>query len=158
MRKGTIALLGGALGVVGGAIIGFILSGKSMEETTKKVDKYKSYYNVLNQWLILKEEGKSIENYFINKGYKKIAIYGMGEMGNRLFEELENSSIEVAYGIDKNAFSSYSELQVVSIDDNLELVDAIIVTAIFDFYRIEELLGKKIECPVVSLEEVVFEV
>ena len=158
MKKSTIAVLGITLGTVGGAILGSVFSGKSMEETSKKVDKYKSYYNVMNQWLILKLEGRSIEDYFINKGYKKIAIYGMGELGNRLFEELKNSSIQVSYGIDKNASSSYSELQVFSVEDELELVDAIIVTAIFDFYKVEELLGLKINCPIVSLEEVVFEV
>ena len=113
---------------------------------------------MLNQWLLLKQEGKSLEKYFAENGYKTIAIYGMGEMGNRLYDELKNSSVvEIKYAIDKNAAGTYSELEVFDPDDEMTEVDAVIVTAIFAFDEIEDELSEKIQCPIISLEDVVYE-
>lgn len=33
-----------------------------MEEKIKKIDKFKNYYSMLNQWLILKQQGKQLMN------------------------------------------------------------------------------------------------
>ena len=113
---------------------------------------------MLNQWLVLKQEGKSLEQYFIENGYKTVAIYGMGEMGNRLYDELKDSSIEVKYAVDQNAASTYSELEVFEKEDAFEDVDVMVVTAIFAFDEIEEEIGDKIKFPIISLEDVVYEI
>ena len=95
MKKGLLTVLGTVLGAVaGGAAIGNI-EGRKIKSQEKEVEKYRAYYNMLNQWMVLKQEGKSLEKYFIDNGYKTVAIYGMGEMGNRLYEELKGTSIEV---------------------------------------------------------------
>lgn len=158
MKKGLVALIGGSIG----AVIGMMAAGKFskdvIEDKDKKVDKFKSYYNMLNQWLILSKEGKTLEKYFVDNGYKTIAIYGMGEMGNRLYDELKDSKVvEIKYAIDKNAAGTYSELDVIDVDDEMEEVDAVVVTAVFAFDEIEEELSAKVDCPVVSLEDVVYE-
>lgn len=158
MKKGTVALLSTIIGAVAGAAGSSYLGSKQIEQKTEKVDKFKGYYNMLNQWLILKQEGKSLCEYFVANNYKKIAIYGMGEMGNRLYDELKESGIEVAYAIDKMAESTYSELEVIDIEDDYKEVDAIIVTAIFAFDEIEQELTEKVNYPVISLEDVVYEV
>jgi hypothetical protein len=143
-----------------GSIVGYGLLSKfvkkSADNLEKKVDKFKTYYSMQNQWLQLKQEGKSLEGYFLEKGYHSIAIYGMGEMGNHLYEELKNTQIKVAYGIDKNASGTYAEIDIFSLEDNLEKVDAIVVTAVFDFCKIEEEIREQFDCPIISLEEVVF--
>ena len=115
-------------------------------------------FRSLNQWLLLKQEGKSLAKYFSDNEYKTIAIYGMGEMGNRLYDELKGTDITVKYAIDKEMSSIYSELEVMDPQETLEEVDAIIVSAIFAFDEIEEELSKKVSCPVISLDDVVFEV
>jgi len=159
MKKGSVAVLSALFGAVAGAAGNNVLSQKKIDQKAEKVDKFKSYYNMLNQWLLLKQEGKSLEKYFEENGYKTIAIYGMGEMGNRLYDELKNSKVvEVKYAIDKNASSTYSELDVIDVDDEMDEVDAVVVSAIFAFDEIEEDLGAKVDCPVVSLEDVVYEV
>jgi phosphoglycerate dehydrogenase-like enzyme len=112
---------------------------------------------MLNQWLSLKQQGKSLEQYFIDNGYKSIAIYGVGEMGARLCEELKGTSIEVKYGIDKNASSTYSELEVKDAAEYVyEKVDVIVVTAIFAFDEIYGVMESKVDCPILSLEDIVF--
>lgn len=159
MKKGILA----TVSVLAGAAVGATAMGKvknsAVEAKAERVDKFKGYYNMLNQWLVLKQEGKSLEQYFVKNGYKTVAIYGMGEMGNRLYDELKNSDkVEVKYAIDKNAASTYSELEVLESEDNLPEVDVVVVTATFAFDKIEEELNEKINYPIVSLDDVVYEV
>lgn len=127
---------------------------KSYQE--KQVFKYKSYYILLNQWLKTKAEGHSLDEYFISKGYYKIGIYGMGELGNRIYEELSNSSVKIEYAIDRSEVSIYPDLKVVSKDDDLDQVDCIVVTAVFDYEEIGKMIKNKCDFPVISLEDIVF--
>lgn len=157
MKKGVIAVLSTLIGAVAGAAGVGYLKGKQVKLKEDKVDKFKNYYNMLNQWLILKQEGKSLAQYFVKNGYKTIAIYGMGEMGNRLYDELKDSEIKVAYAIDKNVSEAFSPIDLFDIEDELDAVDAVIVTATFAFADIEESIQDKVECPIISLEDVVYE-
>ena len=159
MKKGGVAVVSTLLGAVAGAVGSGYLAGKKVNQKTAKVDKFKSYYNMLNQWLSLKQEGKSLEKYFVDNGYKIIAIYGMGEMGNRLYDELKDSKeVTIKYAVDQNAASAFSELEVRDTEDELEEVDAIIVTAIFAFDEIEKQLSESASFPIISLEDVVYEI
>lgn len=159
MKKGTVAVISGLLGgAIGGMSVGKH-SGKVIEERDKKVNKFKSYYNMLNQWLYLKQEGKGLDSYFKDKQYSKIAVYGLGEMGVRLIDELRGSDVQVVYGSDKDVDNVFTDIKVYSADelDTAEDVDVIVVTAIFAFDEIEEQLQDKVNCSIVSLEDVVFE-
>lgn len=151
----------GILGFVVGAVAGYtgrsIMDNKLKVAKEEKVDKFKSYYNMLNQWLALKQENKSLAEYFVTNHYKTIAIYGMGEMGNRLYEELKDTDIKIKYAIDQNPAGAFAEIDIVGSDDVLEEVDAVIVTAIFAFDKIEKMLTAKLECPIISLDDVVFD-
>lgn len=84
----------------------------------------------MKQWVEVKQEGKNLSEYFMRSGYKNIAIYGMSYAGETLVNELKDTEINVKYGIDRNADSIYGEIDVVSMEDDLEEVDAIVVTAI----------------------------
>lgn len=158
MKKGlltTVSLLAGA--AVGATAMGKV-KNSAVEAKAEKIDKFKGYYNMLNQWLVLKQESKSLEQYFVDNGYETVAIYGMGEMGNRLYDELKNSDkIKVKYAVDKNAGSTYSELEVLESADDLPEVDVLVITATFAFDEIEEELSGKIDYPIVSLDDVVYE-
>lgn len=158
MKKGVVAVLSMAAGAVAGVVTTGKLAGKQIEEKVEKVDKFKNYYNMLNQWLMLRQQGKTLEKYFLDNGYKEIAIYGMGEMGNRLYDELKATSVTVKYAIDKNAEGTYSELDIRDVEDDFEDVDAIVVSAVFAFDEIEEELSKKVAYPIISLEDVVYEI
>ena len=57
-------------------------------------------------------------------------------------KELENSEIEIAYGIDRNAKTIRSNIKLLSMEDNFTEVDAVIVTIIKDFDLIYEKLIK----------------
>lgn len=153
------------ISLIVGAAVGFAccsyLDLNKLNNVQKKVDKFKEYYNILNQWLILKQEENSLEKYFIENKYKTVSIYGMGEIGNRLYEELKNSSeIEVKYGIDNNASETYSELEVLSLEEYTDLaaddIDVIVVTATFAFDDIKKSLSELLDCNIISIEDVVY--
>ncbi len=160
MRKGTVGV--GFFGVMAGAAAGFLWNGhlknKEIAQKTEKIDKFKNYYNMLNQWLMLKQEGISLEKYFTDNNIKSIAVYGMGEMGNRLYNELKDSDVIIRYAIDQIAGNIYSDLKVCSLDDELEDVDAVIVSATFAFSSIKDQLAEKCDYPVISLEDVVYSI
>lgn len=158
MKKGLLTLIVTAVvGGIGGSAAGIKLSNKTIGPIKKDVEKFKSYYSMLNQWLALKQQGKTLEKYFIDNNYKTIAIYGMGEMGKRLYDELKDTSIKVKYAIDKEASSIYSELEVVDKDERFEEVDAIVITATFAYSEIERELREKINFSIISLDDVVYE-
>jgi hypothetical protein len=157
MKKGLLVVLSTLCGAIIGTVGQGQLKNKKIAERNKKVDKFKSYYNMLNQWLMLKQEGKSLAQYFNDNNIRSIAIYGMGEMGNRLYNELRGTEVEVKYALDKDADSSYSEIDVYDLEsDDLEDVDAIVVTAIFAFDEIEEKINEVTSYTVINLEDVVY--
>lgn len=156
MKKGMLTVIAAMLGGIAGAAISGKIAFNGMKQKAIKVDKYKGYYEMLNQWLNLKQQGKSLAQYFTDHNYKTIAIYGMGEMGNRLYEDLKHTELHILYAIDKEAMSSYSELKMFELEDKLPEVDAIIVTATFAYEEIEEKLNQKVEFPIISLDSVIF--
>lgn len=113
---------------------------------------------MFNQWLILKQEGKTIEKYFAENGFRRIAVYGMSYAGERLIDDLKGTEVEVAYGIDRNADRIFSEVEIVNVEDTLQPVDAVVVTAIYNFDEIEEKLSELMDCPIISLEDIIYEI
>ena len=161
MKKRLFSVISLIVGAAAGFAFCSYLDLNKLNNVQKKVDKFKEYYNILNQWLILKQEENSLEKYFIENKYKTVSIYGMGEIGNRLYEELKNSSeIEVKYGIDNNASETYSELEVLSLEEYTDLaaddIDVIVVTATFAFDDIKKSLSELLDCNIISIEDVVY--
>jgi len=158
MKKGVSAVLSLAAGAVSGAAACGAFVNKQKKEEIEVKDKLYEFYVVLNQWLSIHQEGKTLVDYFKTNGYKTVAIYGMKELGERLYDELKDSEIEVKYVIDKNADAIYADVEAVTPDEELEPVDVIVVTAIHYFDEIDDMLSEKVEYPIVSLEDIVYEV
>ena len=113
---------------------------------------------MMNQWVKVKQDGKNLSLYFEREGYKEIAIYGMSYAGETLMEELVDSPVTVKYGIDRNAEKILADVDVVTPDAFLEPVDAIVVTSVTFFEEIEEILRQKTDCPIISLEDILYDV
>lgn len=155
-------LVSSILSSLTGAVLGAGIVGKISHDKTQKIQsmskKHLALFLMMNQWVKVKQEGKNLASYFEKNGYKKIAIYGMSYAGATLLEELKGSGITVEYAIDKKADLIYVDVDVLSMDDELKKVDAIVVTAITFFDEIEEQLSEKIDCVVISLEDILYEV
>lgn len=148
------ALTGAAIGV---GVVGKV-AAEEKEKTQAMSDKHLDLFLMMNQWVKVKQGGKNLSEYFEKNGYKKIAIYGMNYAGETLLEELKGTKTEVAYGIDKNAEHIFSDVSMFSVEDDLEEVDAVVVTAITFFDEIEEKLSEKMDCPILSLEDILYEI
>nr|WP_297705474.1 hypothetical protein [uncultured Butyrivibrio sp.] len=112
---------------------------------------------LLNVWLNKKMEGWKAENYFSEKGYTRIAIYGMNELGTSLAKEMKDSEIIVRYCIDKDKTKMVNGLTIVSPNDPFDPVDVIVIAAVSYFDEIVEVINNKIECPVISIENILYE-
>lgn len=156
MKKGISVVLTLLVGAAIGAVAMKKMSIKKVIEQKEKADKHLALYLMMNQWVKVKQEGKSISDFLRRNGYKKIAIYGMNYVGETLYDELKNSEIVVAYGIDQNADSIFSEIDVVVPDAELEPVDVIIVTPIFFYDEIEEMLRNKTKANVLCMEDILY--
>lgn len=158
MNKGTISVLSMFMGVMAGVWI----SGKIERSKRKKAEamsgKFTALFHMMNQWVKIKQEGKNLSNYFEVNQYKRVAIYGMSYVGGTLVRELMGTETDVVYGIDKRVFGTNMGIDVVSPDEILDNVDVIIVTAINFFDEIAEKLREKVDCPVISIEDILFQV
>ena len=152
------AVVGGVLGSVFSGMAVGKRCNQAVNVAKDKKRKMDSYYFLFNQWLIVRQSGKTLAEYFEKNNYRTVAIYGMKEFGERLYDELRASDITVKYIIDKDAETIYADVDIVTPEETMEPVDVIVVTATYYFDEIEEMLCEKVDCPVVSLEDVLYEV
>ena len=158
MKKGLFPVLSLLTGVAAGVRITKKIEQDKRKQAEKAFGKISALFHMMNQWIKVKQDGKNLASYLKKNEYKKIAIYGMSYVGETLLQELKDTEIEVAYGIDRRTDSIRIGIDVVSPYGSLDSVDAVVVTAIDFFDEIEELLKKKVKCPIISIEDIVFEV
>ena len=143
--------------IIGGFLI-WRLADKAICEQSKSLNRAKSYYELLNQWVKLKIEGKKLEKYFVDNSYKTIAIYGYAELGHRLYDELKDSKeTKIKYIIDQNKDDLYENIDIYKPEDILPQVDVIVITPIFAYAEIERNLIERIDYKIVSLSDVIAE-
>lgn len=148
------------LSIMIGCIIGVIFMiyrcGYILEREKKKADKYFSYFNFLDRWLIKKEQNFDYSEYFQEHNIKTAAIYGMGKIGKHLKYELENAGIEIAYVIDEGESIIYSDVVRYNLRDALPMVDLVIVTPIEEFEEVKNrILNNNASLLVVSVNNII---
>lgn len=148
-----------------GGIIGVLLGGCAMSAFQKynkqiyykRISHEKRYLNVMHQWLILKEENMLLSDLLKSYHIKCVAIYGMSILGRHIIRELEGSDITVSYGIDQKSMGIYKNVIVYKPDVELSKVDAVINTVVWAHEEIAQMLTDKLGCPVLNLEDLVFD-
>jgi len=96
-----------------------------------------------------------VERYLTQKGYRKIAIYGMGLLGEWLIKLLQAANIDVVCGIDRRWAEIKSNIAIQSPEDVIPSADAVIVSVYAEFANIAPLLRKKTSIPLISIVELV---
>ena len=162
MNKMSTFIMTAVLGAAAGFAAGEKTLGKARKNAIDKIQdenmKFQEFYSILLQWVHMHNEGKTIGAYLKECGYLTVAIYGMKELGEELLYELKDSEVEVKYAIDRNADDIYVETNVYRPDDELEPVDAVIVTAIHWFDEIEKDMRKRMNCAILSLEDIIYDI
>lgn len=121
----------------------------------KILHKQESGLEVYKAWLQLYQRNKRVENYLLANHYRSVAIYGVGRIGENLFEELSESKITIDYVIDKRVSVSKGYYQTVlcyNPDAVLPKTDIIIVTVPGEADEIAQYLA---DCgsPVISIQD-----
>lgn len=121
-----------------------------------QIEEYDRYLNMMNQWLILAQEGKRLDRFIARQGWQKIAIYGMSIYGRHTIRDLKKTSCMVVCGIDRRKMGPCEGVEILEPTDQLPQADVIINSVLHRHQEIVRDLQKLTECPVVSLEDVVF--
>lgn len=119
--------------------------------------RYHYLFRIMCQWMELKNKQLEISAWVKKAGWKRVAIYGMGEMGQILLADLRDKGINVVYGIDKNADNIRADIPLVKISESLEEVDGIIVTAVAFYDEVKKEVQNKIDVPVISIKDILDE-
>lgn len=117
-------------------------------------DKFEDFYYILDKWMFMKEDKKSIDLFFTKYGIKTIAIYGWRSLGRHLYHDLLSTDISVVCAIDNNV-GEETRLKLINENEDIPNVDAIIVTATFDFYKIKYDLEKRYKGKILSLKDII---
>lgn len=159
MSKKTVigTVIGTTLGAAGGAFLAKEKVDKERDRQKQLADKHLALFVMMCDWMRTKQEGKSLADYLEEKGYKSVAIYGLSYAGERLLDELRDNGIEVKYAVDKRADPVYFDTEICRPEEDLEEVDAMIVTAITFYDEIKTTLEEKLQCPILSLEDIIQE-
>lgn len=161
MNKMVSLGLTAVAGIGFGSLIGGKFIGRQYEKHCEVIEKqgdcFAEFYTLMQQWVKVYQSGHTLEYYFAKNNYNKIAVYGMSEMGYMILKELQGTSVEVAYCIDRNADNVFAEIDVRRPDGELPQVDAVVVAVVQFYEEVKENLEKKLSCPIVSLSDVVWE-
>ena len=128
-----------------------------------KKDQFAVSYLTLHEWNYKKLKKKTIKSFLDANGYKNIAVYSLGTLGNLFLEEAVKENIQISYIVDKNNSmfpTQIHNIPVIGLQDvsNQASVDAIVICHVYYFNQIADdlvKLGIKEE-QLLSLNDIVF--
>ena len=152
MKKSGSILAGAILGGIGTYFFAAKepIEGNTMTDVD---DKFRKNFNLMVRWMTALQNHHSLADSLTRRGIHSIAIYGMGEIGTLLYNELKDTDIAMPYAIDNGG--AYAELEVRCSDDTLDSIDAIIVTVLYAYDEIKSDLQRKFNGEIFSLAEII---
>lgn len=125
----------------------------------KEYTKFREYYNVMQQWVVMLQKKISLSEYLLQNGFKKIVLYGMSDIGNCLAAEImEDDKCDLLYAIDQGEPKLYTDVTCIKLDEIpcYEKPDLIIVTLPHIFEEIRDRITLLCDCKIKSITEVVY--
>lgn len=102
---------------------------ESAFDKNERLNMFEEFFHILDQWMTLHEDGINLSMILEEKGYREIAVYGMGNMATHIVQELKDSPVNVLYIIENTSDSYYVDAEIKSLEnDELPKVDMIIYT------------------------------
>lgn len=120
------------------------------------LDKFRKMFYALKDLSMAGLDGNGVSKFLEQKNFYNVAVYGGGYLGKYLLKELRKSKVEVRYIIDQNA--AYLDLgyPAYTIEDELEDVDAVIVTLVQNEQDVIGRLKKKLGADILSIKELAY--
>lgn len=66
-------------------------------------EQYAYLYDTLTKWLALRIQGGSLGKSMLEKGIRRVALYGVSGPGELAYADIRDSGVEILCFIDKNA-------------------------------------------------------
>ncbi len=118
-------------------------------------------YNVLNLMILWKKTElmvMPIGAYLKQKGISTVGVYGLGEVGKCLVEELSKDNISVVFAADKKKlYDFFGAIPVLSWDDTFCAADIVISTPVGMGKKDLALLSEKCKAPVVDIRDLLLD-
>lgn len=128
-----------------------------MEQPKVTGKRFETGFHIFNQWLCLRQRGKRLFPYFEDNLIAHAAIYGMGALGERLYEELKGGSVSVEYAVDRAAGKkNIPGLKIYGLkEERLPEADVMIVTPVQDYWAVVAVMETKTKAAIVSLADII---
>lgn len=128
----------------------------AFKQKCAEYDKMKGNFLLLYDWMDLnRTKNNALASLLWEKGYKEIIIYGWGYLGMQLYKDLQDTQIKIKGILDRKIVNNFNNIPTYSLKSELPEVDAVIITVLYDGGKIRNDVGKKVDCPIVSLEELI---
>lgn len=138
----------------------FFITKKELEREKADVKRMGGVLALANQIIRANTQGKTISRKIEERGITSMAIYGMGEIGERLMEDiLLNSSVRLLYGIDIKAAELYMAVPVYTLEQaaGMEKPDLILLTVGGGSDSLRKEIREKMSCEVMTIGELLCE-
>jgi len=135
-----------------------IFFSKERRMLKKELERFQWLLKITNELLCLNISQKHWYQPLERKGYQNVAVYGMGELGIRLAEDIIlNSSMKLLYGLDQNAHQLSLVCPVYQLEEIYDLPkpDIIVLTAHSTDDILKRSSGDASGCEVLKIEEVI---
>lgn len=123
----------------------------------RQLKKMDSLFKLENLMLVQFIKGNSVHKKLEEMGIKTVSIYGMGEVGERIMEDilLNSSSISLIYGIDCNAELLNMAIPIHTLRNavNQKKPDLIILSTYSDNGALRKEIEIEMNCRVVNIGE-----
>lgn len=97
------------------------------------------------------------EEYLVKENYKSVAVYGMGEVGLRIYDRLVTmNTVETVVGIEKLNYEKKENYNIFHLyEDELPVVDVVLVVPYKEFDYIKWELDNFVSdvCKIVSIQD-----
>lgn len=120
-----------------------------------QIQKFRLFYRTLLRWIGAKHDGKNIKDYIKKNNLRDIAIYGYGDMGKLLYNELAGQGIHINEILDKRKDKLQTDKVRIKLPKDGNRKNTIIVTAIHDFEDVKGELKELGYLEIVSLQDII---
>lgn len=121
----------------------------------KDLNKYRTYFRILDRWFVINEKGKTIADFFVRNGFETVLIYGYTSLADHMIYALKDSGVQVLGYIDRRDGLKNTQIPIYNLERGFPIADVIVVTPTYDFEMIRKVLAEKIDSTIVSIEEVI---
>lgn len=120
--------------------------------------KLNCYNDILLQWNMLLQKGRSIVKYFLDRDFRCIAIWGRGNLCHLVLNELENKVAVKCIIESKVSSKQYEGIPVISPDCVTSEVQVIVVIPIYDMERIKKRINNNYKSKLVGIDEILLNI